>query len=220
MANRGLYRTEAKRAYNLREKQLYHEYRKTHGPLKGGQKGFRALLRKLPVARRPSSLLSPRQRSNRDTALHVLARSRRFGESLTKAARNFHTSPKTVRRYLGRSGYRKVGGRWKPTRSDSLLRRMAFYEEGRERVVTVRGSKTASLIGKYDRDVRTFLEDPARDPSVLKKWKGKTFRDASGNLHTFETDPYKLREAAERAANEPEGLELNSEGTGEAVAFL
>jgi hypothetical protein len=203
---------ETKATYNLREKRAYHEYRAIHGPLKGGQKGFRALIRSLPIARRPLSLLSPRQRANRETALRVLGRSRRFGESLTKAARDAHTSPETVRRYLGRSGYRKVGGRWKPTRSDSFVRRMAFYEEGRERAVTVRGSKTASLLGRYDRDVRTFLEDPARDPSVLKKWEGETFRDAAGNPHTFETDPTRLREAAERVETELGGFDVYPEG--------
>ncbi|EQD41562.1 hypothetical protein B2A_10608, partial [mine drainage metagenome] len=83
-----------------------------------------------------------------------------------------HTTTETVERYLGRSGFRKVGGRWKPTRSDSLLRRMAFYEDGRRKAVTVRGSKTASLLGRYNSDVRTFLDDPARDPSSLKKWEG------------------------------------------------
>ena len=212
---------KTKAIYNLREKQAYHEYRRTHGPLKGGQKGFRALMRKLPIARRPSSMLSPRQRATLATALHVLARSRRFGESLTKAARDAHTSPETVRQYLGRSGYRKVGGRWKPTRSDTLLRRMTFYEDGRERVVIVRGSKTASLIGKYDRDVRTFLEDPAHDPSILKKWKGRTFKDATGKRHTFETDPHKLKEAAERAETEG-GFDIypESEGAGEDVSDL
>jgi hypothetical protein len=203
---------ETKARYNLREKRAYHEYRAIHGPLKGGQKGFRALIRSLPIARRPLSLLSPRQRANRETALRVLGRSRRFGESLTKAARDAHTSPETVRRYLGRSGYRKIGGRWKPTRSDSFVRRMAFYEEGRERAVTVRGSKTASLLGRYDRDVRTFLEDPARDPSVLKKWEGETFRDAAGNPHTFETDPTRLREAAERVETELGGFDVYPEG--------
>jgi len=213
---------ETKARYNLREKRAYHEYRAIHGPLKGGQKGFRALIRSLPIARRPLSLLSPRQRANRETALRVLGRTRRFGESLSKAARDAHTSPETVRRYLGRSGYRKVGGRWKPTRSDSLVRWMAFYEEGRERAVTVRGSKTASLLGKYNRDVRTFLEDPARDPSVLKKWEGVTFRDAAGNPHTFETDPTRLREAAERAETEPGGFDIYPEGkdTWEGVSDL
>jgi hypothetical protein len=203
---------ETKATYNLREKRAYHEYRAIHGPLKGGQKGFRVLIRSLPIARRPLSLLSPRQRANRETALRVLGRSRRFGESLTKAARDAHTSPETVRRYLGRSGYRKVGGRWKPTRSDSFVRRMAFYEEGRERTVTVRGSKTASLLGRYNRDVRTFLEGPARDPSVLKKWEGETFRDAAGNPHTFETDPTRLREAAERVETELGGFDVYPEG--------
>jgi hypothetical protein len=203
---------ETKVTYNLREKRAYHEYRAIHGPLKGGQKGFRALIRSLPIARRPLSLLSPRQRANRETALRVLGRSRRFGESLTKAARDAHTSPETVRRYLGRSGYRKVGGRWKPTRSDSFVRRMAFYEEGRERAVTVRGSKTASLLGKYNRDVRTLLEDPARDPSVLKKWEGRAFVDTNGKVHTFETDPAKILSAVERAESETGAFDIYPEG--------
>jgi hypothetical protein len=222
MPKRGLTRTEAKREYNVREKQSYHKYRKIHGPLKGGQKGFRVLIRRLPIAQRPLSLLSPRQKIKRDAALHVLARSRRFGESFTKTARAARISPKTVLRYLGRSGFRKVKGRWKPTHSDSLLRRMVFFEEGQIKGAIVRGSKTASLIGKYDRDVRTFLEDPARDPSILKKWKGRKFKDAAGNLHTFETDPHKIREAVERADIEPEIFETNSgsEEIGEAVDDL
>jgi len=208
MPRRGLSSTEAKKDYNAREKLAYHQFRKTHGPLKGGQKGFRALMRSLPIARRPLSILSPRQRTTREKTLRALGRTRRFGESLTTAARASNTSSETVRRYLGRSGFRKVGGRWKPTRSDSLLRVMSFFEEGQVRVVPVQDSKTASLLGKYNRDVRTFLEDPARDPSVLKKWKGKTFRDTAGNIHTFETDPTKLRRAAKLADSEPGGFEI------------
>jgi hypothetical protein len=209
---RGLPSAAAKRAFNLREKTAYHAYREAHGPVRGGQKGFRSLMRSRPIARRPLSLLGPRQRAKRETALRVLGRSRRFGEPLSKAARDAHTTPDTVRRYLGRSGYRRVGGRWKPTRSDSLVRRMAFYEEGRRRAVTVRGSKTASLLGRYNREVRTFLEDPARDPSVLKKREGQTFIDSDGNAHTFETDPTRLLSAVERAESETGAFDIYPEG--------
>jgi len=202
----------AKRSYNLREKAAYHAYREAHGAVRGGQRGFRALMRSRPVAQRPLSLLGPRQRAKRETALRVLGRSRRFHEPLSRAARDAHTTPETVRRYLGRSGYRRVGGRWKPTRSDSLARRMAFYEEGRRRAVTVRGSKIASLLGKYNRDVRTFLEDPARDPTVLREWEGRTFVDAQGRVHTFETDPAKILSAVERAESETGAFDIYPEG--------
>jgi hypothetical protein len=161
--------------------------------------------------------LSPYQRSKRETALRVLRRSRRFDESLSKAARGAHTTPETVERYLGRSGYRKVGSRWEPTRSDSFRRRMDFYEDGRRRSATVRGSKTASLIGKYDRDVETFLR--TKDASVLKKWEGRTFVDAYGKTHEFETDPARLLSAVERAESETGAFDIYPEGDESEEAF-
>jgi len=209
---RGLPSVAAKHAHNLREKHAYHDYVASHGRVHGGQKGFRRLMRSRPVAQRPLSLLSPYQRSKRETALRVLGRSRRFGEPLSKAARENHTSPETVRRYLGRLGFRRVGGRYRPTKTDSLARRMAFYEDGRRRAVTVRGSMTASLLGKYNRDVRTLLEDPARDPSVLKKWEGRAFVDTNGKVHTFETDPAKILSAVERAESETGAFDIYPEG--------
>ena len=209
---------EAQRAYNLREKLAYHEYLAACGPVRGGQKGFRKLIRRTPVARRPLSLLSHTQRFRRETALRVLSRSRRLGLSLSDTAREAGTTPEMVRRYLGRSGFRKVGGRWRPTRTDTILRHMAFYEDGKRVSATVRGNDAASLLGKYDRDVRTFLEDPARDPSVLKKWEGQTFLDAQGRVHTFETNPARILLAVERAETQYGSFEVYPEaGEGEAA---
>jgi len=215
---RGLPSAAAKRAFNLREKAAYHAYVGTHGPVRGGQRGFRGLMRSRPVGQRPLSLLGPYHRSKRETALRVLRRSRRFDESLSKAARDAHTTPETVERYLGRSGYRKIGSRWRPTRTDVLLRRMSFYEDGRRQAVTVRGSKNASLIGKYDRDVETFLK--TRDSSVLKKWEGRTFVDAYGRAHTLETDPARLRSAVERAESETGAFDIYPEGDEAEEAFV
>ena len=62
----------AQRAYNLREKAAYREYVTAHGSVRGGQKGFRRLMRRRPVGQRPLSSLSPYQRSKRETALGVL----------------------------------------------------------------------------------------------------------------------------------------------------
>lgn len=216
---RGLPSAEAKRAYNLREKRAYHAYREAHGPVRGGQRGFRRLMRRRPIAQRPLSLLGPTQRSKRETALRVLGRSRRFNEPLSKAAREAHTTPETVRRYLGGSGYRKVGGRYRPTRSDSLVRVMSSYEDGRRVRVVVRGSKEASKVGRYNRAVRSFLEDPARDPSVLRKWEGRTFVDARGQVHTFEAAPARLLSAVERAESEYGSFDIYPEGDESEEAF-
>ena len=213
----GLPSAAAKRAFNVRETRAYREYVVRHGPVRGSQKGFRRLMRSRPVGQRPLSLLSPYQRSKRETALRVLRRSRRFDEPLSKAAREAHTTPETVRRYLGRSGYREEGGRWKPTRSDSLLRRMAFYEDGRRRAATVRGSKTATLIGRYNRDVEAFLKN--RDPAALKKWEGRGFIDADGKVHTFETDPARLQSAVDRAESETGAFDIYPEGDESEEAF-
>ena len=214
---RGLPSAAAKRAYNLREKRTYRDYVAAHGFVRGGQKGFRRLMRSRPVGRRPLSLLGPYQRSKRETALRVLGRSRRFDESLSKVARDAHTTSETVQRYLGRSGYRKVGSRWTPTKSDSFLRRMAFYEDGRRRSATVRSSKTASLIGKYDRDVETFLK--TRAASVLKRWEGRTFVDSDGKTYKFETEPGRLLSAVERAESETGAFDIYPEGDESEEAF-
>jgi hypothetical protein len=216
---RGLPSADAKRAFNVREKAAYHAFREVHGPIRGGQRGFRALMRRRSLAQKPLRLLSTAQRSKRETALRVLGRSRRFNESLSKASREAHTAPETVRRYLGGSGYRKVGSRWRPTRSDSLIRVMSSYEDGRRVRVVVRGSRTASKIGRYNRDVRTFLEDPARDPSVLAKWEGVAFQDARGQIHTFEADASTLSEAVERAEGDVGAFDIYPEGGEDEASF-
>lgn len=38
-------RAETKRLYNIAERDAYHSWVELHGPVKGGQKGFRAILR-------------------------------------------------------------------------------------------------------------------------------------------------------------------------------
>ena len=209
----------AQRAYNLREKAAYADYKTAHGVPKGGQRGFRRLMRRRPIAQRPLSMLSPAQRAKRQTALRVLGRSRRFNEPLSKASRDAHTTPDTVRRYLGSSGYRKVGGRYRPTRSDSLVRVMSSFEAGKRVRVTLRDSKTASLLGQYARDVRTYFADAARDYHIFERWKHVTYRDAAGTVHTFETDPHFLRLAVEASEAEFGAFDIYPEGGEDEAGF-
>jgi hypothetical protein len=95
---------------------------------------------------------------------------------------------------------------------------MSFYEDWRRHSATVRGSKTATLIGRYNRDVETFLKN--RDPAVLKKWEGRTFVDANGRVHSFETDPARLQAAVDRAESETGAFDIYPEGDESEEAFV
>lgn len=209
----------AQAAYNARELAAYRAYVAEHGPVKGGQKGYRRLLRRLPVAQRPAASLSRRQRDTLSRSLGALASSRRLGMSLSAAAKEHGTSPATVRRYLGRSGYRKRNGWYRPTKRDSLRRSMPFYEAGKFGAVVVPDSATSSLLGRYLRDVRTWFDDVVRRPQPLEKWRGVAFVDAEGRPHRLETDPLALRLAIEaHEAEFGEGLTVSGTDLADAAA--
>lgn len=148
-----------------------------------------------PPHRLPHAHLRPRERVQRHQALQVLSEARRGKGSLSKLARARGMSPKTVRRASG--AFRKRGGRWIATRSDKIQRYLQTYEGGVRKSVLVGDSRTASLLSRYANAVRYALE--ARDPSQLKDFEGKTYADVSGKIHTFETDPAKLRAVVERS---------------------
>lgn len=207
----------AKRAYNSREKVLYHAYVREHGPIRGGQKAFRSIKSSTPIARRPAEWYSPRQFEKRQTALGVLSATRRRGEALTRAARSDHTTPDTVRRYTGQFRQRRRGGRWRPTKRDRLVRYMSSYENGGGVRVTVRDSRTASLLGQYGRDVRFYLRE--RDPNILAQWACKTYRDAKGRVRTFESDPNRLVAAIEKSERDYGAFDIYPEG-GASVSSL
>jgi hypothetical protein len=86
-------------------------------------------------------------------ALHVLARMRRTGARLTAAAREEHMDPRTIRKYLGPE-LRKRG---RPTKADRRRRDMLIPTAlGTSRVV-VRGSRQASILGRYMSVVGRYL---------------------------------------------------------------
>ena len=97
-------------------------------------------------------------------------------------------------------------------RSAAWANSCARVETASRRDSAFRSGGSSSNGGKYNRDVRTFLEDPARDPSVLRKWEGRTFVDAQGRVHTFETDPARILSAVERAESEYGSFDIYPEG--------
>ncbi len=152
-------------------------------------------LSRAPPSRIQLPFLSPREMDTRARALEALAKSRREGSSLSRAAAAARTTPRTVRRYT--AAYRKVEGRYRPTKWDRLERDMQVYEGGRLRPVRIRGSRTASLLGRHANAVKAYLE--TRDPRVLSPFRSVTFRDAKGRLRKLETDGARLVAAAERS---------------------
>lgn len=113
-----------------------------------------------------------RRRGNKqDTynrSLHVLARMRRTGVSLTAAAQEEHIDPRTVRKYL-KTELRRRG---KPTKVDRRKREMLVPTAVGNAPVTLRGSKQASELGKYMSAVGKYLR--TGDVEGLAKFEGKS----------------------------------------------
>lgn len=148
-----------------------------------------------PPSRVALSFLRPMERLRRQLALEIVSEARRGKGSLSKLARARGISPKTVRRASG--AFRKRSGRWVATRSDRVQRFLKSYEHGERIEVLVSDSRTASQLSRYAHAVATYLE--TGDPRDLRAFDGKTYRDAFGKVHTFETRPEAIRAIIERS---------------------
>jgi hypothetical protein len=101
-------------------------------------------------------------------SLHVLARMRRTGASLTEAAREEQIDPRTVRKYLKT----ELRGRGKPTKVDRRRREMLVPTTLGNSPVTVRGSKQASQLGRYMSAVGKYLRTGNVD--ALAEFQGES----------------------------------------------
>jgi hypothetical protein len=131
-------------------------------------------------------------------ALHVLARMRRTGESLVSAARLEGVDPRTVRKQLPHE-FGNAGGRWVPAHdADRLPRPMRLLDDKGRRPGLVRGSKAASLLGRYNAALSKFFsanEKYAGDESLLEPFRGK--RVGGLELLTYPKQLLELAEAGE-----------------------
>ena len=157
-----------------------------------------SVLRERPSYARSWTGLTPREQDLRTRSLKVVSYMRRKGYSLTRASKELGIAPETVRRHTNAVRYK--GYRYRPKAYDRIDRRMAINEGGRERWITVKDSRHATLIGRYHSAVRQFLD--TGDASHLKPFKGKRVRDIDGNWHTLETDPAMLYEIEEQREEE------------------
>jgi hypothetical protein len=132
---------------------------------------------------------------SRGRALEVLSEVRRGKGSLSGLSRAYGISPNTVRRATG--AFRKKRGHWIPRPTDRIERWLKTYERGTRREVLVADSRTAALLSRYAHAVGIYLE--TGDTRPLAKFKGRTYRDAKGKVHRFETRAAAIRAATERS---------------------
>jgi hypothetical protein len=126
-----------------------------------------------------------------DRALDALAHMRSDGFSLTRASKEVGTTPATVKKYAGAALQRTPVGRLVAKPSDRFYRRMTVVTPNGPTLVEIRGSRTASMVGKHANAVRKFVE--TGDSSDLK-----AFRDKRVGGQPLATDPEKLRQLARR----------------------
>jgi len=132
-------------------------------------------------------------RAAQNRALHVLARMRRTGETLTAAAREEHIDPRTVRKYLGPELRGLREGRTQPTKVYRRRRRMLVPTLLGNVPETIRGSKQASLLGRYMSAVGYFLR--TGNAKRLKEFEGRSIAG-----HLLITDPETLTSLAQAGA--------------------
>jgi hypothetical protein len=110
--------------------------------------------------------------------------------SLSEAAHQAHTSPKTVRQYAS-EGLTPRGRIWLATPADRIYRPMVVYSAGEVTAVDVRGSRKASELSEYHQAVSDYLD--TGDESGLRPFQGKSVAGVE-----YETDPDVLDEMARR----------------------
>lgn len=146
--------------------------------------------------------LTPKQLVKYEDSLDALYMMR-HGSSITKASKTTGISTKTIKKYVG-STLQVKNHRIIARKTDSLLRKMSIYENGKEVFIQVKGKKKASLIGKYQSAISRLKEN---NPNPLLSFNEIMIRDIKGKLHRFDSEPDKIFEILERI-EEPEFFDI------------
>lgn len=130
----------------------------------------------------------------RERALEVLQLMRSKGFSLTRAAREAHTTPETTRKRVGRELNRSKNGRYAATTSDRLTRRVWFLTKTGKVELPLRGSRAASRVAQHMAAVDQFLT--TGDARSLAAFKGRAIRSGKRSF-PFLTDTEVLERLAD-----------------------
>ena len=160
--------------------------------------------KKIPVFKKPWDKLTPRQKQLRERSLDVLNKSRKSSQSLSRIAKDFGMSIKTV--LNNTNGFNKKNKKWIPKKRDKINRIMLIHEKGQESSIEINDSRTASIIGRYHNAVKSFLVNGNLEP--LQKFSKKKIKDIHKNQHSLETSPELIIEIKQRIENEPDRPEV------------
>lgn len=131
-----------------------------------------------------------REEETRNRALHVLARMRRTGQTLTAAAREEHIDPRTVRKFLGADLKEVPEGHTEPTKADRRRRNMLIPTSRGTEPIKIHGSEQASQLGRYMSAVGKYLK--TGNTGALQEFEGQSIGG-----HRLITDPTSLNHLAE-----------------------
>ncbi len=161
--------------------------------------------RKIPVFKKSWNNLTPRQKLLRERSLEVLSTSRKSPKSLSKIAKDFGMSVKTV--INNTNAFKKINRRWIPKKYDKISRVMKINENGKEVSIEINDSRNASIIGRYQNNVKQFSE--TGNSELLLRFKNKRIRDVHGKFHLLETNSERIIQIQQRI-EEPEFYEVYS----------
>jgi hypothetical protein len=149
-----------------------------------------------------------RNKAVRQRALAVISRMRRRGESLSKAARTLHTTPRTVQKFVGKQLRQNESGRYSVNETDRLKRELNVFGPDGYELVSVRSFKQAQLASEHLNAVGRFLR--TGDTEWLKPFRGKRI----GGIELL-TDPDRLNQFADADLVKLDGLYRDNRSAGE-----
>ena len=129
-----------------------------------------------------------------------LALMRREGLDLKTAARLSGTTPTSMIRHLAPRALRRGrDGRWHPTRTDTIERRIDMLTTEGRTSVRPTGSREASRIGQHHNAVGAFIRRHPRGERDLARFKGERAAgfEFETNLDTLERDALRGEHSAE-----------------------
>lgn len=157
----------------------------------------------MPVSKRSWNALNSRQKLLRERSLRVLTKSRKSSQSLSRIAKDFGISVKTV--IHNTNAFRKINRKWVPKKYDKISRVIKIKENGNEFSIEVNDSRKSSLIGRYHSSVNQFLK--TGNVQFLSKFKNKKIKDVNDKFHILEINPEAIRQIQDRI-EEPEFYEI------------
>jgi hypothetical protein len=132
------------------------------------------------------------QQETWNRAVHVIAKMRSEGKSLTQASRDFGVDPRAVRARAGSALRKTKNGRYVARPNDKLLRVLVIPSSQGLSEIAVRDSDIASKIAEYSDAVQKYLR--TGDSSSLKKFRRLKLLDEKGKRIKLVTDLTKLQE--------------------------